>query len=111
MAFAAQHGLRLAEPIGGLQHPGEVVAVTLDVRMVLAEACLAMRSPEYRADRDGHAGQGRNSRGAPEALAFHRRVCVANGRAIHFNLLRRRPKISEPVLNSVIPAKAGTQVA
>ena len=26
-------------------------------------------------------------------------------------VLRRRPKISEPVLNSVIPAKAGTQVA
>jgi hypothetical protein len=25
--------------------------------------------------------------------------------------VRRRPKISEPVLNSVIPAKAGTQVA
>jgi len=28
-----------------------------------------------------------------------------------FGLLGDRPKISEPVLNSVIPAKAGTQVA
>jgi hypothetical protein len=37
---AAHQRLRLVEPVGGLQQPGEVVEVARDVRVVDAEACL-----------------------------------------------------------------------
>ena len=48
----------------------------------------------------------RASNGAQGSLTGQHAGCCIMG-----FIVRRRPKISEPVLNSVIPAKAGTQVA
>src|SRR5215472_17661964 len=45
---AAHQRFRLAEPVGGLQQPGEVVEGGRDVRMILAEAWLVACSNPAR---------------------------------------------------------------